>query len=134
MATITLDDYNDVTGKKLVTFKFDGETYRQNKYALMLLDVIKLLDKRKPGVLEKLAAKDFSCNVITVKHPHISTSDGGMRWAWNVKDGIFIEMNLSAAGIMKFIDCLMDEYGEEKSLFSICVVTEETTDDADSDE
>ena len=44
--TLTLDDYDEVTGKKLVSFKLFGETYRQNKYALMLLDVIKLLDKK----------------------------------------------------------------------------------------
>lgn len=44
--TMTLDDYDDVTGKKLVSFKLFGETYRQNKFVFMLFDVIKLLDKR----------------------------------------------------------------------------------------
>lgn len=38
VTTLTLNNLHDVTGKKLVNFKFDGETYRQNKYALMLLD------------------------------------------------------------------------------------------------
>ena len=47
--TMTLDDYDDVTGKKLVSFKLFGETYRQNKFVFMLFDVIKLLDKRQPG-------------------------------------------------------------------------------------
>ena len=56
----TLDNYDDVTGKKLVSFKLFNETYRQNKFALMLLDVIKLLDKKKPGTLQQLADDGFS--------------------------------------------------------------------------
>lgn len=38
--TMTLDNYDEVTGKKLVSFRLFDETYRQNRYALMLLDVI----------------------------------------------------------------------------------------------
>ena len=35
-----------------------------------------------------------------------------------------MEANLSAWGIMKFIDSLMDQYNLDKSLFSISVVAE----------
>ena len=72
--TLTLDDYDAVTGKKLVSFKLFGETYRQNKYALMLLDVIKLLDKKKPGKLKMLAENNYSFNV-TIQSPQRNESD-----------------------------------------------------------
>lgn len=35
-----------------------------------------------------------------------------------------MEANLSAWGIMKFIDSLMDQYKVDKSIFSISVVAE----------
>lgn len=124
VTTLTLDNLHDVTGKKLVNFRFDGETYRQNKYALMLLDMIKLLDKRTPGVIENLAKDNFSYNVNKNKHSHLSLTPNGMRWPWEVKEGIYMEANLSAWGIMKFIDSLMEQYNLDKSLFSISVVAE----------
>ena len=132
--TITLNDYEDVTGKKLVSFKFEGDTYRQNKYALMLLEVIRLLDKKKPGILRQLAEKDFSFNSRN-KHKHISLSDEDMRWAWciNEDQGIYMEANLSAHGVMKFIESLMEQYNIDKNLFSISVIAEENIDE-DNDE
>ena len=134
VTTITLDKLHDVTGKKLVNFRFDGETYRQNKYALMLLDIIKLLDKRTPGVIENLAKSNFSYNVTKNKHSHLSLSPAGMRWPWEVKEGIYMEANLSAWGIMKFIDSLMDQYKVDKSIFSISVVAEVEDQEYEEDE
>lgn len=61
--TFTLDNYDDVTGKKLVSFKLFDETYRQSRYALMLLDIVKLLDKRQPGKLKALAETGYSFTV-----------------------------------------------------------------------
>lgn len=68
--TITLDNYDEVTGKKLVSFRLFGETYRQRRYALMLLDVIKILDKKLPGKLEQLAAESYSFSSTKRKHAH----------------------------------------------------------------
>ena len=86
--TLTLDDYDEVTGKKLVSFKLFGETYRQNKYALMLLDVIKLLDKKSPGKLQTLAENNYSFNSTKRKHVHLNIDGSGMRWPWKVTDSI----------------------------------------------
>lgn len=129
VSVITLDDYSEVKGKKLVTFKFDGEIYRQNRYALMLQDVLKLLDEKKPGLLEDLASKDFSFSNGHPKHAHISHNSAEMRWSVEIKDGIFIESNLSAISIMRFIESVMDECGFDKSLFSISVIAEENIND-----
>ena len=104
--TLTLDNYDEVTGKKLVSFKLFGETYRQNKYALMLLDVIKLLDKKSPGKLQTLAENNYSFNSTKRKHVHLNLDGSGMRWPWKVTDGIYLEANLSAWSCIRFIENL----------------------------
>lgn len=112
--TLTLDNYDEVTGKKLVSFKLFGETYRQNKYALMLLDVIKLLDKKSPGKLQTLAENNYSFNSTKRKHVHLNIDGSGMRWPWKVTDGIYLEANLSAWSCIRFIENLLTEFGFEK--------------------
>lgn len=87
--TLTLNNYDAVTGKKLVSFKLFGETYRQNKYALMLLDVIKLLDKKKPGKLQMLAENNYSFNASKRKHVHLNVDGADMRLPWKVTDGVY---------------------------------------------
>ena len=128
--TITLSDYSNVTGKKLVSFKFDGESYRQNRYLLMLLEMIRVLDNKHKGILENLAASDFSFYP-KYKHKHISHSPNDMRWALETREnsGIYIEGNLSARDIMRFIDSLLEQFGENKESFSIQVIAEETEED-----
>lgn len=123
--TLTLDNYDEVTGKKLVSFKLFGETYRQNKYALMLLDVIKLLDKKSPGKLQTLAENNYSFNSTKRKHVHLNLDGSGMRWPWKVTDGIYLEANLSAWSCIRFIENLLAEFGFEKDQFSFNIVAEE---------
>ena len=131
--TLTLDDYDEVTGKKLVSFKLFGETYRQNKYALMLLDVIKLLDKKSPGKLQTLAENNYSFNSTKRKHVHLNIDGSGMRWPWKVADGIYLEANLSAWSCIRFIENLLSEFGFEKDQFSFNIVAEEPS-EANEDE
>ena len=131
---ITLDDYNDITGKKLVSFKLFGEIYRQKRYALMLLDVIKILDKKVPGKLEDLAEKNYSFSSTKRKHVHINTDGKGMRWAWKVKENVYLEANLSAWACMRFIENLLYEYGIQKDEFIVYIIAEETTDDGIDEE
>jgi len=133
LTKITLDDYDPVTGKKLVTFRFEGENFRQNKYALMLLDVIKLLDKKTPGKLEELASLTYSFSTTKNKHPHLATAPDGMRWPWDVKEGVYLEANLSAWSIMRFIDNLLKEYGVDRAAFSISVVSEGSDEESDEE-
>lgn len=130
--TLTLDDYDDITGKKLVSFKLFGETYRQKRYALMLLDVIKILDKKCPGKLEELAGKKYSFTTRR-KHVHINTDGEGMRWPWKVKEGVFLEANLSAWSCMRFIENLLSEYGFSKDDFEVNIVAEEPSEEDDDD-
>lgn len=131
--TLTLDSYDAVTGKKLVSFKLFGETYRQNKYALMLLDVIKMLDKKIPGKLQTLAANNYSFNSTKHKHVHLNLDGSGMRWPWKVTEGIYLEANLSAWSCIRFIENLLAEFGFEKDQFSFNIVAEEPS-ETDEDE
>lgn len=54
-----------------------------------------------------------------------------MRWALETREnsGIYIEGNLSARDIMRFIDSLLEQFGENKESFSIQVIAEETEED-----
>ena len=132
--TLTLDDYDEVTGKKLVSFKLFGETYRQNKYALMLLDVIKLLDKKSPGKLQTLAENNYSFNSTKRKHVHLNIDGSGMRWPWKVTDSIYLEANLSAWSCIRFIENLLSEFGFEKDQFSFNIVAEEPSETNEDEE
>ena len=126
---VTLDDdYNTVTNKKLVSFTLDGENYRQNRYALMLFDIIKMLDEKDPKRLEELARSNYSFNA-DKKHAHLSLDSSAQRWPWEVRDGIFMEANLSASGIMHFIDCLFEEYEISKDRFFINIMAEAPAED-----
>ena len=91
----------------------------------MLFDVVKLLDKKTPGKLKDLAENNYSINVTKRKHPHLNTDGEGMRWPWKVADGIYMEANLSAWSCIRFIECLLDEFGIEKDQFLFYVVAEE---------
>ena len=132
--TLTLDNYDEVTGKKLVSFKLFGETYRQNKYALMLLDVIKLLDKKSPGKLQTLAENNYSFNSTKRKHVHLNIDGSSMRWPWKVTDGIYLEANLSAWSCIRFIENLLSEFGFEKDQFSFNIVAEEPSETNEDEE
>lgn len=132
--TITLNDYSGVTGKKLISFRFFDEVYRQNKYALMLLDVIKLLDKKVPGKLRELADNSYSINVTYKKHPHLNNNGDGMRWPWKIGEGIYLEANLSAWSCIRFIDNLLAEYGFEKDQFAFNVVAEEPSETSEEED
>ena len=132
--TITLNNYDEVTGKKLVSFKLFTETYRQNKYAMMLLDVVKLLDKKQQGKLKELALAKYSFNSSKRKHEHINTDGADMRVPFKIADDIYIETNLSAFHCVRFIENLIAEFGYDKNCFSFNVVAEEPAEVNEDDE
>lgn len=125
LSTVTLDNYSEVTGKKLVSFKLGDEIYRQSYYALMLEDIAKMLDKTNPDKFGELAASNYSINESKDKHTYITTDETLLRTPFQLRDSIYIELNLSAHRIMKFIDALMTEFNFDKSLFSISIIAEE---------
>ena len=95
----------------------------------MLFDVIKILDKKSPGKLEELAVKNYSFSSTKRKHAHLNTDGDNMRWAWKVKDSVYLEANLSAWACMRFIENLLSEYGFAKDEFSVNIIAEEANED-----
>ncbi|MFI3327177.1 MAG: DUF262 domain-containing HNH endonuclease family protein [Clostridia bacterium] len=129
---ITLDNYDEVTGKKLLYFTFENDTYKQNKYILMLLDIIRLLYKKNPEKIIKLAESNYSFNARST-HAHISSTGENQRWTSKLFENIYIECNLSSWSCMKFIDALLDEFGIDKSVFKIHVRIEENDNEVDEE-
>lgn len=135
LTAITLGDYANVTGRKLVSFKFEDETYQQNKFSMMLEDMVKILDRKKPGLLEKLATDHYSFTFAKKKKKsiHISNETKDIKSPVEVKKGVYIEVGLSAWSVMRFIERLLEVYGVDKSLFMISVI-DVKDDDIDIDD
>ena len=100
----------------------------------MLQDMLKLLDRRHPNMLETLAIAHFSLNSANQKHPYLDISDTAMRSPNEIKPGVFVESNLSANMIIKFIEALLEEFHEDKSQFSFSVIAEGQDDESGEDE
>ena len=101
------------------SFVFDGEEYKQDTFALMLVDVVKILDKLKPGILDGLARENYSFTsggkiYITYDTEIINRSK-------EIRDGIFIESNMNQKFFMKFIASLFERFNIDKSRFYIFV-------------
>ena len=122
--TCFVKDHDSVTGKRLVSFKLLGETYRQNYFALMLLDVIKILEKRTPGKLAALANEGFTFSTIKNGHIHINTDGKDMRFPQKIAEGIYVELNLSAASCVRFIAKLLSEYEVPEDQFCFSIIAE----------
>lgn len=129
MSTVTLDDYSEITGKKLVSFRVGDEVYRQSYYALMLGDIAKMLDKIDPIKFDEMARSNYSINESKDKHTFVTTDETLLRTPYQVRNRVYIELNLSARRIMKFIDALMTEFNFDKSKFSISIIAEEDDDE-----
>ena len=104
-------------------FVFDDEDYRQRYFALMLFDVVKLLDEIKPDVLEKLAQENYSFRpagdrVFITYEP----TEERLTTPREIRDGIFIDIgSMSAKDILKFISALFEKFEVSKSRFYILI-------------
>ena len=110
---ITLhDDPKTVTNHALVSFTFDGKTYKQASYIQMLLDVIKLLDEMKPGKLETLSsAEDWPQSY------KLSVTPNELRKPVQIKENVFIQRDISASTVMKAIKKFFEEYEVSQKIF-----------------
>jgi hypothetical protein len=100
----------------------------------MLLDVVKILDKKNPEKLKELANKSFSFSTTKKKHPHLNEDGSGMRLPWRVTDVVYMEANMSAWSCIRFIDSLLNEFGFDKNQFLFNVVAEEPSEIAEDED
>ncbi len=68
------------------------------------------------------------------KVQYLDMSGTAMRSPVEIKPGIFVEINLSANMVIRFLNVLLEEFHEEKSQFSFSVIAEEEDDAAENDE
>ena len=121
LAKITLDDASMATGQYLDSFVFDGNEYKQNTFAYMLVDVVKLLDEQKPGILEELARENYSFT--SGEKVYLKYGSDSMNSPKEIRDKIFIDTGISSESTMKFIAALFERFDISKSRFYIFVKT-----------
>ena len=88
------------------------------------------LDEKNPSLLKTLATEDYSFTERS-HNPHITLIKEKQRRPWEIRDGIFIEANLSSSSIVHFISSLLDEYSINKNDFYMSVVSEDLSDEED---
>jgi len=132
--TITLNDYKHVTGKKLVSFQFAGITYRENVYALMLKDIIKILDAKDNNVLDLMAKENSRFTSSQTSRVRVSNDPQKLKYPDKIRDGVYVDTGASAWTIMRCIDNLMDKYNVEKESFSIRVIDDKHVDEPETDD
>ncbi len=138
--TLGVEAYKEVKGKELVSFNFKGKIYRENTFIAMLLDMISILNQENPELLQKLADSKFNfrptSGCVKQRRPHISREAKELATSSEIIPGIFIETNLSAQDIMRFLKALLQQYQVDQDLFSINVIADndEDLDSEDTDE
>ena len=125
---ITLDNLSDVTGKKIVNFYFDGKVYRQDTYAYMMVDIIKILAGKYPEIIKKMAKENFV--IPGGKTVFISDNEAAIkRQVLKVQDDLYIESNVSAKMIMKIVKELLLRCGENTTDFYVSVVVDKNSEE-----
>lgn len=118
--TLSLFSYKEVSGAKLISFKFDGKSYQKNYFTLMFIEFALLLNKKFPGILSKLAKENFK--VLKSKKILLSQEPEKLSKAFEIKEGIFIERNLAPAYILRAIEALLREVDLDPMTFSMTVL------------
>ena len=124
-----------MSNKRLAGFRLGANSFQQTTFKGMLMDVIKMLDKRNPGVLEKLAEADY---VYSSHASHSTLSEDKDKIKENfrveIKPGIYLNTNYSAKSIMACIASLMEAFDEDENDFAIFVIAAEGSEAEDDDE
>lgn len=132
--TIDLENYNEITGKKLSSFIFCNQSYISDTFKVMLIKVLSLLDNEKPGLLKELALKEFRFGTSNKGRLAITTNEEELRVPYEIIEGVFIETNFSAKSILRFLKALFVQYKIDESCFSVHVIAQVEEDEEDEEE
>ncbi len=136
--------YREKYGEELcipaVYYKRQGE--EENETAARYIDVLDDLFTR--NFAGKYAAWCSDHGIVFTGHilhedslsiqTHLNIDGNEMRWPWKVKNGVYLEANLSVSSCIRFIGNLLAEYGFDKDEFSVNIVAEEPSKEDDEDE
>lgn len=125
VVTISLDQYREVTGRKLVNFHFDNAIYQQKYWGLMLVDVLQILYDIDAGKLEFVAKNNYNASGSSSnRHPRITKNAALLQRPSEVSNGIYVEMCTQSYKVMKLIKILFEFYKIDFKRFSVSVIAE----------
>lgn len=104
----TLDDEVDVTGKKPLYFEFSGEKVKVGSWSELFLKAIEKLYEFDENIAKSLLSDDdFSGK----KQRILSSIEENIRKPFQLKEGFFIETNLSAKSILNYTKLICEKFG-----------------------
>ena len=110
----TMDDDFDITGKKPVSFEIDGIKFSVKSWKEILIKTLEYLSDINLSIVKSFTQdSDFQGREKRI----ISSSEDNIRQAAKIKDGIFVETNLSANSILANIKLICEKFGLENDDF-----------------
>lgn len=104
----TLDDEVDVTGRKPLYFEFSGEKVKVGSWSEFFLKAIEKLYEVNENIAKSLLLDDdFSGK----KQRILSSIGENIRKPFQLKDGFFVETNLSAKSILNYTKLICEKFG-----------------------
>ncbi len=104
----TLDDDIDITGKKPLYFELFSEKHSTKSWNDLYVNVVKILVDFDWDIAKSLLIDDdFSGK----KQRIISSVESDCRKAYEIRDGYFVETNLSANAIMTYVKLVCEKFG-----------------------
>jgi len=110
----TLEDSVDVTGKKPIAFELNDTKYSVKSWKEVLVKTLEVLSNLDYDIVKSFAYdSDFQGRVQRI----ISDSVSNIRQPVKIKDGVFIETNLSANSIMANIKLICEKFNLDENSF-----------------
>ena len=110
----TIDDDFDITGKKPISFEIDGIKFSVKSWKEILIKTLEYLSDINLSIVKSFTQdSDFQGREKRI----ISSSEDNIRQAAKIKDGIFVETNLSANSILANIKLICEKFGLENDDF-----------------
>ena len=110
----TMDDDFDITGKKPISFEIDGIKFSVKSWKEILIKTLEYLSDINLSIVKSFTQdSDFQGREKRI----ISSSEDNIRQAAKIKDGIFVETNLSANSILANIKLICEKFGLENDDF-----------------
>lgn len=117
---LALSDTDLVSNSKPISYTFYGETVSVKSFSNMLMSFVKTLYDLDDKLLYSIAKEKY--RPTSTERIYISMAENDLRRPRELENtGIFVETNLSAADILKFISRLIEKYEFEKEEFEFIV-------------
>lgn len=107
---MSLSDENDITGKKPSEFRFLGDSHKANSWRDIYIAVNKTLFELEAVQYYELLRRDGS-------DAYMSTEKSLLRDPYKLSDRVFLELNLSAMGIINSLSRSIKHFGLDDSDF-----------------